>query len=370
VRIAIGAVAGTLGGPATYAVELVRALAAEFPRDELTVITDAPEVFSEFAETIRVPLASAWHQPLWDHVGVVRALARGRFDLYHGTKEALPRWGRTPCVVTLHDLSVRVMPETFSRAQRIHLRVETPSALRRAKAVITVSKSSASDVRRFFPRVAAKLHVIPLAARPAIAPATDAEIAAFRQAHGLAGPAVGYFGTLQPRKNVDVAAEAFLRAAGQRRWQFLLAGRLRPGYRPACLDWNDERIAYLGPIADDELPAFLGALACMVSPSSYEGFGLSFLEAMAAGCPVVGVANSSVPEVVGDAGGLVPRVDAELLADAIETVVTDVGLAADLSRRGVERAGLFSWRETARRTRAVYASVVGESSCDSREVAP
>jgi glycosyltransferase involved in cell wall biosynthesis len=370
VRVAVGAVAGTLGGPATYAVELVRALASEFPDDEFTVITDAPEVFSDFAETVRVPLASAWHQPLWDHLGVARALARGRFDLYHGTKEALPRWGRTPCVITLYDLSVRVMPETFSRAQRIHLRLETPSALRRAKAVITISKSSATDLRRFFPRVSPKLHVIPLAARPAVAPATEAEIAAFRRAHGLSGPAIGYFGTLQPRKNVDVLVEAFLRAAGDRPWRLLLAGRLRPGYRPSCLDGSDERVAYLGPLRDEELPAFLGTLACMVSPSSYEGFGLSFLEAMAAGCPVVGVANSSVPEVVGDAGVLVPRVDPDLLADAIETVVTDVGLAADLSRRGVERAGLFSWRETARRTRAVYAGVIGESARERSEAAP
>ncbi|TFH24673.1 MAG: glycosyltransferase, partial [Myxococcales bacterium] len=166
---------------------------------------------------------------------------------------------------------------------------------------------------------------------------------------------------LQPRKNIDVIAETFRLAAGDRPWRLLLAGRMRPGYRPRCLDSDDERIAYLGEIAQEEVPLFLGALDCMISPSSYEGFGLSFLEAMAAGCPVVGVANSSVPEVVGDAGILLARAEPEILADAVEAVVTDVGLAADLSQRGVERAALFSWDRTARLTRDVYERVLGSS---------
>jgi glycosyltransferase involved in cell wall biosynthesis len=81
---------------------------------------------------------------------------------------------------------------------------------------------------------------------------------------------------------------------------------------------------------------------------------LTFLEAMAAACPVIGVANSSVPEVVGDAGILLRDASVRALAGAIEACVNDVARASDLSRRGVERAGLFSWKETARRTRAVY----------------
>jgi glycosyltransferase involved in cell wall biosynthesis len=348
-------VTGPRGGPATYAVELVRSLSEQFPADEWTVLTDRPELFEDCAATVRIPLESPWRQPLWDHVHVRLALRHGGFDLYHGTKGVLPRGLKLPGVVTIHDLAVRVMPDTFSRAQRLHLGLETPSALRRARVVLTDSRSSAGDLRRFYPEAGDKIEVIPLAAGRGLAPATRAQIAEWKAARGLDGaPLVGYLGTLQPRKNVDVLARAFLDAAGERRWQLVLAGRMRPGYRPACLDWNEPRIRYLGEIAPEDLPPFFGALSCMVSPSSYEGFGLTLLEAMAAGCPVVGVANSSVPEVVGDAGVLVREVGVNTLADAIETLVIDVGLAADLSRRGVERAALFSWKETARRTRAAY----------------
>ncbi len=357
-RVAIGAIAATRGGPATYAIELVRALTANFPADSWTVLTDAPRYFEAFADTVEIPLNSAWGQPRWDHLGVRRALRSGEYDLYHGTKGVLPLAVGIPAVVTVHDLAVEVMPETFSRAQRFHLRIETPHTIRSASAVVTDSASSRRDLERLYPVSSDKLHVVPLAPGNELAPATAADVADWKRAHGIDGPVVGYLGTLQPRKNIDLLAESFRFAAGDRPWRLLLAGRMRPGYRPRCLDEGDERIAYLGEIPQNEVPLFLGALDCMVSPSSYEGFGLSFLEAMAAGCPVVGVANSSVPEVVGDAGILVGRPDADTLGDAIESVVTDISLASQLSQRGVDRAALFSWSVTARRTREIYESVL------------
>lgn len=359
-RVAIGAVAGTTGGPATYAVELVRALVETHPQTDFAVITDLPDAFAGIAETRRVPLGSSWRQPLWDHLGVGGVLRKERFDVYHGTKGVLPRFVRTPSVVTIHDVAVRVMPETFRRAQRVHLAIETPFAVRRAAAVITDSRSTARDLERYYPRSAGKIEVAPLAASPGLRPATDEQIRQWRHKNGVEGLAIGYLGTLQPRKNLDLLAEAFRRAAGGRRWQLLLAGRLRPGYRPECIaaqSGGDPRIRYLGEIPDDDLPAYLGALACMVSPSSYEGFGLTFIEAMACGCPVVGFANSSIPEVVGDAGVLVAREEAQPLADAMEHVATDLAFATRLAQRGVARAALFTWRETARKTHAVYARV-------------
>ncbi len=358
-RVAIGAVAGTTGGPATYAVELLRALAAEFPDDHWTAITDRPDLFETADDVIAVPLASAWRQPLWDHLHVARWLRRERFDLYHGTKGVLPARLRLPAVVTIHDLAAQVMPETFRRAQRLHLGWETPRAVKRAAAVITDSANSASDLARLYPSALGKTEVVPLAAAAHLSPASEQEVTEWRRNNRVEGKAIGYLGTIQPRKHLDLLARAFLAAAGERSWQLLLAGRLRPGYRPDCLSWADDRIRYLGEIPPGDVAPFLGALSAMVSPSAYEGFGLTYLEAMAAGCPVVGVANSSIPEVVGDAGILIRRLDEAELAEAIETVVNDVALAADLSRRGVERAALFSWAETARRTYGIYRTVLG-----------
>jgi glycosyltransferase involved in cell wall biosynthesis len=358
VRVAIGAVVGTRGGPATYAVELVRALVETQPTTRFTVLTDEPDAFSAFVDTRRIPLGTSWRQPLWDHLGVARALRSEIFDLYHGTKGVLPRLTRTPAVVTIHDLAVRVLPKTFRFAQRAHLAVETPFAVRRARAIFTDSRSTARDLERYYRRSRGKIEIAMLAARSGTRPALDEEIRAWRKAHGVEGTAIGYLGTVQPRKNLDLLVDAFRRAAGGRRWQLLIAGRIRPGYEPDFLGSVDSRVRYLGEVPDEEVPAFFGSLACMVSPSSYEGFGLTFIEAMAAGCPIVGFANSSIPEVVGDAGVLVAREEASALADAVEHVATDPALATHLAQRGVARAALFTWRETARRTHAVYARVV------------
>lgn len=362
-KVAVGAVAGTSGGPATYAVELVRALAEAYPQDRFVVLTDRPASFEAFAETRTIPLPSPWMQPVWDHVQVPRALARERFDLYHGTKGVLHRVASLPLVVTVHDLASYVMPQTFSLAQRLHLDWETPRAVVAASAIIVPSASTAADVTRFFPASAGKIRKIAEAAGAGIGPVPAADVIDWRQRHDLGDadlrPLCGYLGTLQPRKNVELLVASFLQAARDRDWRLVLAGRMRPGYRPAFLKSGDPRIRYIGPLPHHEVPLFFAALRCMVSPSAYEGFGLTVIEAMACGCPVVALRNSSLPEVVGDAGILVEAADVVSLAPVIHEVMSDGRVAAAMSRKGRERAAQFSWREAAVRTRAVYEEVAG-----------
>jgi glycosyltransferase involved in cell wall biosynthesis len=114
-----------------------------------------------------------------------------------------------------------------------------------------------------------------------------------------------------------------------------------------------------GRITDDELDALYRAADAFVYPSLFEGFGLPVLEAMVRGVPTITSTTSSLPEVAGDAAlGVDPRSIRDL-ARAIERVVTDVGLADDLARRGRARAERFTWDETARLTLEVYDDVVG-----------
>lgn len=361
-RVAIGAVAGVTGGPATYAVELVRALEAlEVPGLSITVLTDAPAAFAETgAATVEVPLASAWEQPWWDNVSVPRALRAGAFDVYHGTKHALPLGGlprSVAPVVTLHDLAVYAEPETFSLAQRIQLWVHLRHAARVARRVICVSKHAACDVRNRLGVAADRITVVPHGVSPTFRPLSDDARAAVRRSYGAAPEAalVAYVGTVQPRKRIEVAVDAVGRLAkAGRDIRLVVAGRTRPGFRPPWLEHPPEHVRVLGPVEQSVLVDLLGAADVMVSPSSYEGFGLTFAEAMACGTPVVGIDATSVPEVVGDGGLLASRPDAAEVAKLLDRLLEDRDLLAQTAAAALRRADELTWERAARASLEVY----------------
>jgi glycosyltransferase involved in cell wall biosynthesis len=114
-----------------------------------------------------------------------------------------------------------------------------------------------------------------------------------------------------------------------------------------------------GYVPEADLPAFYSGALCFVYPSYFEGFGLPPLEAMKCGTAVIVGNRTSLPEVVGDAGVLIDPFDVDDIAVAIENVVSDSHLRAHLSAKGLERARLFDWRETARQTLAVYKKAAG-----------
>jgi glycosyltransferase involved in cell wall biosynthesis len=113
-------------------------------------------------------------------------------------------------------------------------------------------------------------------------------------------------------------------------------------------------VRFLGYLSDDSLVVLYRLASAFVFPSLYEGFGLPPLEAMASGTPVVTSNVSSLPEVAGDAAILVDPYDVDSIMDGMRRVLTDASLAAELGRRGQERAREFSWARSVEKTRQVY----------------
>jgi glycosyltransferase involved in cell wall biosynthesis len=115
-----------------------------------------------------------------------------------------------------------------------------------------------------------------------------------------------------------------------------------------------DHVRWTGRVSDADLVALVQGARVLAHPSHYEGFGLTPLEAMAAGTPVVASASGSVPEVVGDAGLLLDPDDPAAWSDALARLAGDDATATDLAALGTARAAAFSWDRTARETWRIY----------------
>ncbi len=268
-------------------------------------------------------------------------------DVYHATSLRLPSGARCPVVVTLHDLIPWSWGGPAMRGERLRYWMGK-RLLKRSRLVLAVSQATADDAVRLAGVDPGRVFVVYEAADPAYRPRADAA-ELVRRRWGIAAPYLLYVGALDARKDPRGLLEAWAAArASVPGLELVLAGD--PG-RQAPRDMRGARA--LGRVDRDELAALYSAAGCLVFPSRYEGFGLPCLEAMACGSPVAAYRNSSLPEVVGEAGALVPDGDAEALGRAAAAAVLD---PEPWRRAGLERARLFTWDKTARQTVEAYES--------------
>jgi glycosyltransferase involved in cell wall biosynthesis len=308
---------------------------------------------------------------LWESAGAGLATRKAAVDLLHMPMMARPVLAGTPVVVTVHDVIPFVMPEyRASRAMRVSLAVARQS-LRLASAVITPSQHAAGDVARVLGYPRDKIHVTYEAADAVYRPLAASERGdrAVLNRYGISGPYVFNVGGLDVRKNLPVLLRAFREviADGEADVRLVIAGAehaenpvVFPPLRPLIVELGlEDRVILTGRIGDEDKIALMQRAMMYVTPSLYEGFGLTVLEAMACGIPVIASDRTSLPEVVGEAGILVPpRVDA--LSGALRRLALDPSLQLRLSRSGIERAARFSWKTCACETAEVYRHVLGK----------
>lgn len=363
-RIGVAAVTGTQGGPRTYAVELLRALARLPGDDVLVLLADDPAALAGTARVrgVRVPMPARAARPLSEALLLPWLARRERLDVFHGTKQTLPRGVPGARVVSIHDLAPMILPDTFQRGAGEWLRRTTAAAARRAHVVITGSGTTARDLRERLGVPPERIAVTPYGVEDRFrAPQDEATIAAVRSRHGLPARYLACVGTIQPRKNVDVVIDAVETLAARGRDVPVLAVAGRVGWMSEAVVARakaSQHVRWLGEIPDADLPPLLAGAEAFLSPSSYEGFGLAVAEAMAAGCAVIGGSGSSLDEVVGDAGLLVPPRDRDALAEALDGLLTDDARRRRLAAAGRERCRRFTWDATAAATMDAYRRAV------------
>jgi glycosyltransferase involved in cell wall biosynthesis len=323
---------------------------AEHPLAEL-VPTGVSVVRRPMAAT---PLLAAWRR--LDRPRIERWT--GRVDLVHGTNFVVPP-ADAARVVTVHDVAMLRDPAAVNAAARRFVPLIT-RAVKKGAWVHTVSDFVREEVIERFGADPRRVVAVPNGITSA--PSADPE-----RGRRLAGGTryILALGTVEPRKDLPTLVGAFDRlAAGHPDLRLVVAGPDGWGvtaYEEAVRSAeHSARIVRLGTVDEDERGDLLAGATLLALTSSYEGFGLTAGEAMLAGAPVVATAAGAVPEVVGDAGLLVPVGDRDALTEAMDRVLTRSALAADLRRRGEQRAARFRWETTASGLVALWTEAMGE----------
>jgi len=303
---------------------------------------------------------------VFEQLSVPAAARLDKVDLIHVPYFAPPLSSRVPVVTTIPDL----IPITRS-AYRGSISIRTYTALVRRAAhhsvrIITISQAVAQQVTNVLGRPASSIDVTYLAADPIYQPTGMS--AALRATYDLPAQYVYYVGGYDERKNIPTLLRAYAALPEALRTQFplVLAGRAA-GTNPTLFPDIDGLITQLGigstvrriDVPRTDNPALYSGATCFVYPSCDEGFGLPPLEAMACGTAVIAARAASIPEVVGAAAHLVDPVDVAGWTAALLAVLTDNDLRNRLQRAGTERAGQFSYGQTAAATRAVYLRALG-----------
>jgi len=323
------------GGFKTYTENLVNALSLIDSANTYVLYLDRPPgeaalPKSNFTYRVVEGTLPVLGMPIREQIGLPKHAVQDHIDVMHFPCLTATLTSQCPFVLTLHD-TIWLTSRPGSLSSR-----EGRSPKRWAMWLYN----------RWIPQLAARRarHIV----------------AAIRRRYGLGKEFILGIGSADPRKNIAGLVSAYARLPKEHRIRYQLGIVWTHSFlQQELLNLIDQlgvhgRVRFLEGVSDKDLAQLYNAATLFVFPSHYEGFGLPPLEAMACGTPVVAANNSSIPEVVGDAGLLVDSTDFNALVTAIERALGDAALRTELSQKGLDRARQFSWERFGKETLKVY----------------
>ncbi len=289
----------------------------------------------------------------WAHYVLPARVKKLGPDVFHGPHYTLPEGLRASGVVTFHDPTFFTLPDLHERSKVVYFTRAARKGISRASRVIAVSEYTRRGAVAHAGADPGDVDVVLHGVDPdRYRPSADEHPLDFE-------PYVLFVGALEPRKDVPTLIAAFgeLVAGGGYPHRLVLAGP--PAWGAAEIDAAVSRLPAgsvhkLSYVPEAQKIRLYRRASAFVYPSIAEGFGLPVLEAMACGAPAVTTSGSAPEEIARDAALIVPARDVVGVRDAIRRIIDDAALAADLRRRGLERAAGFTWARTAMQTLDVY----------------
>ncbi len=315
------------------------------PGTNLSDLTDAPNPAGARIEHRPVPgEPGAW----WEQTSLARATHQDALDVFFGPGYSLPLRSPVPCVVTLHDISFTAHPEWFGWREGLRRRWLAKRAASRAVRIVTVSQFARDEIIRHFDLDGSRVAVVYNGVSPP------------HPRRGVTGtPTVLYVGSLFNRRHLPTLIRAFAGVARHVPDATLAVVGVDRTYPPQDLEAYAhaagvaDRVRLHGHLPDDDLAELYGRARVFVFLSEYEGFGMTPLEALAAGVPLVVGDTTVAHEVYGGAARFVPVDDPNFVAREIITVMRDDAVRAGLLAHAPPLLARFTWDRAAAETLAV-----------------
>ena len=355
-------------GVGHYTHEIARGVAIAHPNDTVQIVSHLP--FEPSAIGAESPNLSFIHEPVnaatkhWWTLGLPLYIRRNSIDLFHGTNYDIPVWGGRTTVLTIHDLSLLLFPETHEESRVARAKRRLPLMARRATRIIVPTHSVLSEVSELLKVDQAKIAVVQEAPRRCFRPVTRDEAEPTLKRLQVEDRFILYVGAIEPRKNLITLVKAFeeIYRTTALRPQLVVAGPTGwlsdDLFRYVEQSSVKQRILLTGYLGDEDLRALYSSCSVMSFPALYEGAGLPPLEAMACRAPVITSDARAVVEMVGDGARVVGAKDELALAACVVELLTDDAARRDLVERGVRRAAEFSWERAAKQTYDIYLEAV------------
>jgi glycosyltransferase involved in cell wall biosynthesis len=352
---------GKLEGIGFFLQEVVRRWIEAHPKDEFHLLFDRPTGldFKKYPQvTTHVLYPPARHPILyriWFNLRVPLRLRRIRPDIFFSPEPMCPYPKSGKQLITVHDLAYLHYPHTFNARDLKYYRKWMTRFLRQADHIITVSQFTKTDILRHFPALKDQITIAHNGCRNIFTPLQTNEIEGFRSQHTDQKPYFFYYGSINARKNIHNLLLGFERFKEDTQLPHLLVIGGRKGWKTDKLERVYEShafktdIRFTGYLEESELVKWLGASTALTYVSYFEGFGLPVLEAMKSGVPVITSEKSSMQEIARDAAFYVNPHSSEEISEAMIKLAQNPNVRKEYTSKGLVRAQLFSWEDTAQR---------------------
>lgn len=353
------------------AVETIRALAAHSQHNFL--VFAKPDTAREglpAAPNIRIVELPGGAYPVWEQYALPKAVGQYGVDLLHCTANTAPLRPNAPLVLTLHDIifleKAIVGGNWYQRLGNLYRRWNVPRVVKRADCIVTVSHYERQRIIEHLRVDPARVVTVHNAVSRQFQVIEDMGLVErVRAQYKLPNEFIFFLGNTDPKKNVVGVLKALLLLKQRRQLTlpFVMANVAQEYVEGVLAQIGGQALAgdihLCGYIPNTVLPVVYNAATVFLCPSLRESFGLPILESMACGTPVLTASTSAMPEVAGDAALLADPASPDAMAVQLERLLTHSDLRADLRAKGLDRAALFSWENTAEQMVEVYKHVVG-----------